>query len=277
MTVKRQRFYGWALLACLGAGAVCAPPIPGQGSAPRQGAPAPDQGGAADKPGWRLTFRDEFDGDAVDRAKWSLEDPWGKERNRELQAYVADACQVRGGLLRLVADKRRARYDGKDREYTSGLLTTYRKFSQRYGWFEIRCRVPRGQGLWPAFWLLPDPLDWPPEIDVLEIKGQEPTRIYLTHHWEDPPGRNHWEQTAWAGPDFSADYHVIALEWAPESLKWYVDGVERRYAVRHVPATKMFLMVNLAVGGEFLGPPGRETAFPSAFEVDYVRAYEKKG
>jgi beta-glucanase (GH16 family) len=231
----------------------------------------------AEKPGWRLTFRDEFEGVALDRTKWNLEDPWGKERNRELQAYVRDACQVRGGFLHIIADKRRARYDGMDREFVSGLMTTLDKFSQRYGWFEVRCRVPSGRGLWPAFWLLPQPLGWPPEIDVLEVKGQEPTRIYLTHHWLEPEGafRYSWEQLAWAGPDFSADFHMVAIEWAPGSIKWFVDGVERRRTSHIVPDTKMFLLLNLAVGGEFVGPPDGTTVFPSAFEVDYVRVYER--
>src|SRR4029450_6042357 len=99
------------------------------------------------------------------------------------QAYVSDACQVRDGVLRISAEKRRAFYAGIEREFTSGLMTTFEKFSQRYGWFEVRCRVPRGRGFWPTFWLLPEPLGWPPEIDIFEVKGQEPTRIYLTHHW----------------------------------------------------------------------------------------------
>ena len=105
----------------------------------------------ADRPGWKLTFQDEFDGDALNSQKWNPNDPWERERNHELQAYVRDAFEVRDGVLRIQADKRQAFYSGKQRTYTSGMMTTYGKFSQLYGRFEIRCRVPKGKGMWPAF------------------------------------------------------------------------------------------------------------------------------
>jgi hypothetical protein len=112
------------------------------------------------KPSWKLVFRDEFDGKGIDTSKWNLRDPWGRERNRELQAYVEDAFEVQDGILRIKAEKRTANYGGKQRAFTSGMMTTYQKFSQQYGRFEIRCRMPKGKGLWPAFWLLPEPLGW---------------------------------------------------------------------------------------------------------------------
>ena len=98
---------------------------------------------AAARPGWKLVFRDEFDGKAVDPTRWNLRDPWGRERNRELQAYVEDAFEIKDGILRIKAQKRTADYAGKRRPFTSGMMTTYQKFSQQYGRFEIRCRIPK--------------------------------------------------------------------------------------------------------------------------------------
>ncbi len=230
----------------------------------------------ADRPGWKLTFRDEFDGDTLNSGKWNPNDPAGRERNRELQAYVADAFEVRDGVLRVKADKREAFYDGKQRAYTSGMMTTLGKFSQEHGRFEIRCRVPKGEGMWPAFWLLPEPRGWPPEIDVLEILGHEPNKVHMTHHFRDEQRKHRSRGGSWTGPDFSAGFHEFAVEWSPEAIIWFVDGVERFRSDKSIPHGKMFLLVNLAVGGNWPGAPDEKTQLPAAFEVDYVRVYEKR-
>ena len=224
--------------------------------------------------GWKLTFQDEFDGPALDTTKWNPNDPWGAERNRELQAYVKDAFEVRQGILTIKADKGQATYAGKPRAYTSGMMTTYGKFSQEYGRFEIRCRVPKGKGLWPAFWLLPEPLGWPPEIDVLEILGHETTKVYMTHHFIDNQKKHSSHGGSWSGPDFSEQFHEFAVEWSTNALVWFVDGVERYRSGNSIPHGKMYLLVNLAVGGDWPGAPDDKTRFPAAYEVDYVRAYE---
>ena len=166
------------------------------------------------KPGWRLTFQDEFDGTRLDPAKWNPEDPWGRVRNRELQAYVKDAFEVRDGILRIKAEKRPAEYDGAVRQYTSGMMTTYRKFPQKFGWFEIRCRVPKGNGLWPAIWMLPEPLGWPPEIDILEIPHAR-NLLYVTYHYGKGSSGHRSHGGTFTGPDFSRTpgvgrIHVLA-------------------------------------------------------------------
>jgi beta-glucanase (GH16 family) len=227
------------------------------------------------RPGWKLTFVDEFDGTTLDRSKWTPADPWGRERNHELQAYVKDAFEVRDGLLHIKAEKREAFYDGKNRSYTSGVMSTHDKFAQKYGRFEIRCRVPNGKGLWPAFWLLPEPLDWPPEIDVLEILGHQPNKVYMTHHYRDANRDHHSHGGSWSGPDFSADFHEFAVEWSPQAMVWFVDGVERFRSEDSIPHTKMYMLINLAVGGNWPGAPNEKTHFPATFDVDYVRIYEK--
>jgi beta-glucanase (GH16 family) len=229
-----------------------------------------------EKPGWELTFHDEFDQIRLDKQAWVPMDPWQKERNNELQAYVRDAFELEDGILKIVASERQAGYDGKVREYASGMMTTCENFSQKYGWFEVRCKVPKGKGLWPAFWLLPEPLGWPPEIDVLEVLGHEPTTIYFNNHWFDDEGKHLSSLQEWHGTDLSADYHVIALEWNPDVLIWYVDGQERARTTDAIPQQPMFLLLNLAVGGAWPGAPDSTTVFPSSFDVDYVRVYERK-
>jgi len=229
----------------------------------------------ADRPGWTLTFQDDFDGTSLDLQKWNPNDPWGRERNKELQAYVTNAFEVKNGILRIKAEKGDAVYAGKQRAYTSGMMTTYRKFAQQYGRFEIRCRVPKGKGLWPAFWLLPDPLGWPPEIDVLETLGHEPTKAYFTHHFRDEQRQRKSDGGSWTGPDFTAEFHEFAVEWSPDHIVWFVDGTERFKSEKSIPNARMYMLVNLAVGGGWPGSPDETTQFPSALEVDYVRAYEK--
>ena len=240
--------------------------------------PAQDGKGPGALEGWRLTFSDEFDGESLDLRKWNPRDPWEVVRNQELQAYVSNAFSVRDGILRILAEKRKAFYDGATREYSSGMMTTYGKFSQQYGRFEIRCKVPKGKGLWPAFWLLPMPLGWPPEIDVMEIIGQETDRVHLTHHWltNEKTGKTDSDTGSHRGPDFSAEFHNFAAEWDETAIRWFVDGVERHRSVRSIPRLPMYLLVNLAVGGGWPGDPDENTRFPAALEVDWVRVWEKE-
>ncbi|MCP5541070.1 MAG: glycoside hydrolase family 16 protein [Akkermansiaceae bacterium] len=233
-----------------------------------------------EREGWRLTFSDEFDKDFLDLRKWAPRDPWGAEKNGELQAYIPKAYELADGVLRIRADRARAFYDDKVRDYTSGILITSGKFSQRFGRFEIRCRVPKGRGLWPAFWMLPEPPSWPPEIDVMEILGREPDRVYLTHHWPDPknPGEKAISDAGeWRGPDFSADFHTFAVEWEAAEIRWYVDDVERRRSRKNIPRVPMFLLVNLALGGDWAKAPDASTPFPAYFDIDWVRVWEKTG
>lgn len=231
-----------------------------------------------DPSAWELTFSDEFDGEKLDYAKWTPKDPWGVVRNDELQAYILKAFSVADGLLRIRCEDEPAYYDGAKRDYRSGMMTTTGKFSQTYGRFEIRCQIPAGRGLWPAFWLLPEPPAWPPEIDVLEILGQEPDKVYFSHHWPDPanPGGDSLSQTGeFKGVDFSDGFHTVAVEWEPGELRWFVDGVLRHRSDQSVPDGPMFLLVNLAVGG-WAESPTEETPFPAEFVVDYVKVWRKK-
>jgi len=235
-----------------------------------QGPESPDQ--------WDLVFVDEFDGEKLDYSKWTPRDPWEVVRNDELQAYIVKAFQVQEGILKIICEDEPAFYDGAKRDYRSGMMTTSGKFSQRYGRFEIRCQVPKGRGLWPAFWLLPDPPAWPPEIDILEILCQETDKVYLTNHWVNPadPGGGSLSVTEeFQGVDFADGFHTIAIEWEKGEIRWYVDGTQRFRSRTGVPDVPMFVMVNLAVGG-WAGSPDASTRFPAEYRVDYIKVWKKK-
>lgn len=224
------------------------------------------------KPGWVLTFHDEFNGKALDTKKW-WDCYWhGRTHgDQELEYYAPDSYEVKSGMLRLRADRREM--GGKP--YTSGMIESHDKFSQKYGWFEIRTRVPRGKGYWPAFWLLPATKKWPPEIDVLEILDHEPNKVYMTNHWIDDAGKHEANGGSWVGPDFSDDFHVYAVEWKPGEIIWYVDGVERFRSSKGVPDEPMYIVANLAVGGDWPGYPDATTPFPAYMDIDYIRVYKQ--
>jgi beta-glucanase (GH16 family) len=150
------------------------------------------------------------------------------------------------------------------------------RFTFQYGYAEIRARVPAGQGLWPAFWLLPATHKSKPEIDVMEILGDTPqiTRMHV-HYWDENGQRANDGQN-WVGPDFSAGWHTFSVNWQANMIVWYVDGIERWRltdvaAISHEP---MYLLLNLAVGGDWPGAPDGTTMFPAVYEIDYVRVWQ---
>ena len=230
---------------------------------------------AWDIPGWKLTFQDEFDGATVDAAKWGKRYKWGEAQiNSELQAYVDDAFQLQDGILTIVGDKRSASYAGQTFQYASGVIASVHE--QTYGYFEARLKVPAGQGMWPAFWLL-GAVGTPGvnEIDIHEILGHQPSKVYMTVHWGTDYGAGHMSDGSdWTGPDFSADFHVFGLEWRREAIIWTIDGVERkRHTGAGIPQVPMYVILNLAIGGMWPGAPDATTSFPGKYQIDYVRAY----
>jgi beta-glucanase (GH16 family) len=143
---------------------------------------------------------------------------------------------------------------------------------------EMRAKVPKGKGLWPAFWALPPEGKWPPEIDVMEVLGHQTNTVHLHYHYNDSTGTHRNSGGAYTGPDLAADWHTYAVSWEPGAIRWYVDGVERRAAftdARYIAAEPMYLLLNLQVGGSWPGSPDVTTPFPSDFEIDYVRIYQR--
>jgi beta-glucanase (GH16 family) len=169
--------------------------------------------------------------------------------------------------------------------YTSGMVTSGPTnfdsaaslgFAFQYGYVEARARVPWGEGLWPAIWLLPANLDSQLEIDIVEVLGHDPSTVQMHYHYVDERGDYAGEGKSWTGPDFSQDWHVFALDWNPNYTAWYVDGIERwRAESPYLPGEPMYLVMNLAVGGDWPGSPTVDTPFPSTFDIDYVRVWER--
>lgn len=242
--------------------------------------------------GWRLTWSDEFDGVALDTSKWVYAEDGRGGGNNELQYYTSRPENVRLEQGRLVITARRETYTGPDgtRQYTSGRIRTQGKFSQAYGRFEARIRVPYGQGIWPAFWMLGDDIStarWPRcgEIDIMENIGREPSIVHGTIHGPGYSGSN-GISAAYSFPGGARaadDFHVYAVEWEPEVIRWYVDGALYNTVT---PASlprgtewvfnhPFHMLLNLAVGGNWPGAPDDSTVFPQTLQVDWVRVYER--
>jgi beta-glucanase (GH16 family) len=268
-------------------------------------------------PGWTLVWNDEFDAPAIDHGKWGFDlgngftagtafvAGWG---NNELEYYTdrPDNIAVKDGALHITAIKEA--FHGC--AYTSGRLTTRGIYAKAYGRFEFRAKLPLGRGVWPALWLLPQENSYggwaaSGEIDLLEARGQEPTQVIGTLHYGSGWPKNTNSGNTFVFPEHGtiSAYHVYSLEWEPGEIRWYVDG--QLYSTKTfwwsssareasgggaTPASAadinswpapfdkpFYIIMNLAVGGRFLGNPDETTPFPAEMLVDYVRVYEKQG
>ena len=246
---------------------------------------------------WVLTWSDEFngpDGSPADSQKWTYETGgkgWG---NNELEYYTEgthNAHQEHGSLVIEAIAEPYTGSDGIKRDYTSARLNTKGKFSQAYGRFEARIKMPEGQGMWPAFWMLGDNIGdvhWPGcgEIDIVENLGREPSIAHGTIHGPGYSG-SHGIGSAFTLPEdqqFSEDFHIFAVEWEPQEIRFYVDN--NLYATRRpsdlprgahwVYDHPFFIILNLAVGGYWPGNPDKSTEFPQRMYVDYVRVYKER-
>jgi beta-glucanase (GH16 family) len=123
--------------------------------------------------------------------------------------------------------------------------------------------------------MLPQDGSWPPEIDILELVGDDPHRVHMTLHYGSRSDRSA-DASDFAGPDFTAGFHTFSLEWVPGRIRWLVDGVVRKTATRHVPDKAMNLILNTSVGGKWPGPPDHTTELPQHFTVDYIRVYQSE-
>ena len=226
---------------------------------------------------WKQVFGCEFDSPA-DLKKWNV--PWRSENaNNELQCYTPDAVTVDNGFLYIKAKKEDTKYGGKLRHYTSGILNTQKKLDITYGRYDIRFKVPKGKGYWPALWLLPSDDSWPPEIDWMEILGHDTSTMYITNHFGKHVNGDHPSHGAKkfvaTNPDFSEDFHTITGIWDSGEIVCYVDGKKASVSHDGVPYQKMFMILNLAIGGDWPGNPTEETVFPGEMIVDYVRVYQR--
>lgn len=246
------------------------------GSQPPAGAP----------PGFStLVWSDEFNGSSINTANWGFDLGGGGWGNNELENYTSrpENARISNGML--VIETRRENFGGN--AYTSARMKTQGK--QSFGintWVEARIDAPQGQGIWPAFWMLGNSIStvgWPScgEIDIMEIQGQNPFRNFGTIHWADPGG-NH---VSFGGifnssSSLSAGFHTYAISRTSTSIKWYVDRVQ--YAEANISGGinstsefqgPFFILLNVAVGGNFVGSPDGSTVFPQQMQVDWVRVW----
>jgi beta-glucanase (GH16 family) len=246
---------------------------------------------AQDIPGWSLVWSDEFtqaDGSSPDTNKWDFNIGTGNKGwgNSELQYYTSRTNNARIENSHLVIEALAEDFGG--RKHTSARLLTKGRRAWTYGRFEARTKLPRGQGMWPAFWMLganKDEVRWPGcgEIDIMENIGREPALVYGTIHGPGYSGGG-GRSAPYSLPDkaaFADDFHVFAAEWTTNQIRWFVDG--RQYfavstadlpsGAKWVFDRPQYLVLNLAVGGKWPGKPDATTVFPQRMVVDYVRVY----
>jgi beta-glucanase (GH16 family) len=236
----------------------------------------------------RLLWEDDFDGPAgtlPDPSRWRFDigTDWG---NDQLE-YDTDRAEnvALDGSGNLAITAREESYEGS--AYTSGRINTRGLFSRARGRFEARMKLPVGQGLWPAFWLLGNDfgsVGWPAcgEIDVMEYRGQEPNTVHGSLHGPGYSGGGAITgRFILPGDGFDAGFHVFAVEWEADRITWLVDGqVYQRRTPADLPSGArwvfdhpFFIILNLAVGGNFVGDPDASTQFPQTLLVDWVRVY----
>jgi beta-glucanase (GH16 family) len=239
---------------------------------------------------WTLVWSDEFNSASVDTNHWKFEignrNGWG---NHEQEYYTSQPANVhvRDGLLHIVARKEST----QGFAYTSARVRSEGLFSKKYGRFEFRARAPQGQGFWPALWLMPEHSPygrWPNcgEVDVMENKGNNPGVVQGTIHYSGADGRYLHSTGSYTFPrdNGATNFHTYALQWTTNSIQWFVDGnlyeTQTNWSTAAAPYPAPFdqpfyIIMNLAVGGDYGGNPDSTTQFPGELQVDYVRVYER--
>jgi beta-glucanase (GH16 family) len=263
-------------------------------------------------PGYRIEWHDEFEEAVVDTSKWDVnvgvnawyelpdgqfvEPHWFNEDisaavnagtiNGERQYYTPDNVSVNEGILVIQAEEETVTdpvglYDPAFHTYTSGKLNTADEFQFTFGIVKFRAKLPAGQGLWPALWMLnaPDPWFWDDEVDVMEARGAQPTITTSAHHYkvtdENGNRQNFYNSNARdTGINLQEGFHEYGLEWTSESIQTWMDDQAVFYDDIAIPQGPMFLIMNAAVGGGFGGDPDDTTVFPTTFEIDWVRVWQ---
>ncbi|MEN8229283.1 MAG: family 16 glycosylhydrolase [Bacteroidota bacterium] len=243
---------------------------------------------------WQLVWSDEFDGESLDETKWSYQTGTGTDYgltdwgNNEAQYYREQNVTIRDSMLVITAKKEY--YEGKS--YTSARIRTIDKGDWKYCRVEFRAKMPIGQGLWSAIWMLSTDNGYggwaaSGEIDILENLGNEPSTIHGTLHYggQWPDNTHKGLSYTLSSGDFHGEFHDFALEWEEGKIRWYVD--DQLYQTQSAgwwssggafpaPFNRRFhLLINLAVGGNWPGYPDSSTEFPQELVIDYVRVYQQ--
>jgi beta-glucanase (GH16 family) len=240
----------------------------------------------------KLVWSDEFDGDSLNYSRWGVQENAFGGGNAELQIFTDRAKNVRveNGHLVLEAHRDNAGVSGTVREYSSGRLRTKHRGDWKYGRIEVRAKMPIGQGIWPAIWMLPTDDKYggwalSGEIDIMEYRGQNPKQVLGTLHYGGG-----WPNNKYSGAEFdlqsgafNEDFHTFAIDWQEGKIVWSIDGKPWQTQTKwhsdngKFPAPfdqRFHLLLNLSVGGHFVGAPNNTTTFPQKFLIDYVRVYQ---
>lgn len=241
-------------------------------------------------PGYTLAWSDEFNGTSLNTSDWTVEGGdgcpnvcgWG---NNELEFYTGRSENLFFQDGKMIVEARKEAYNGKN--YTSSKIVSRGKKTFKFGRIDIRAILPKGKGIWPAFWLLPQSNlfgGWPTsgEIDMMEMVGHEANKTYGTVHYGPGPGSTQVSRsTTLSSGVFNDEFHVFSLEWKQDQIKWFLDGnlfstVNKTDLTAGVyPFNEdFFFIINLAVGGNWPGNPDGNTTFPQWLIVDYVRLYQ---
>lgn len=245
--------------------------------------------------GYTLVWNDEFNDGSIDPAKWThetgdgtdygLPSGWG---NNELQIYSSSQENSAVGFDEDISALIITARKNGETDYTSAKLTTKGLFSWRFGRIDVKAKLPEGKGIWPAIWMLGDNNDivtWPGcgEVDIMELIGDDPNKVYATVHYVDGENRKGESQDILETTDvsFSQTYHVFTLVWTPETLSFEVDGVKYHEVTIEDDMKEFlrsfYLVMNVAVGGYWPGTPDATTVFPQNMYIDYVRIFQKEG
>ncbi|HKK46150.1 MAG TPA: family 16 glycosylhydrolase [Balneolaceae bacterium] len=239
-------------------------------------------------PGYNLVWNDEFNDSQLNKNDWNYETGGGGWGNNELENYTSRPQNSFLSSGNLIIEARKEDYEGN--HYTSARITTKGKQEFTYGRIDIRAKLPVDKGMWPALWMLGDNISsvgWPQcgEIDIMELVGQNPQQVVGSLHWKKANGSEGTFNNAHSlsSGDFSQKFHVFSLIWSRDSLKVAVDDIPYTKASRQDLSdgtypfdNPFFLIFNVAVGGNWPGPPDANTSFPQRMFVDYVRVFQKK-
>ena len=235
--------------------------------------------------GWNLVWSDEFSGTTIDPKNWKFDKGGSGWGNVEMEYYTdrPENARIESGML--VIEARLEQYEGLN--YTSARLNSRGLQEFQYGRIEARMKLPYGQGIWPAFWMLGSNAGWPNggEIDIMEYIGKTPETVYQTVHGPGYSGaKNIGSHFALTVDSLKNDFHVYAIEWQANDIRWFIDDQQVfEVTPEKIPSGTqwvfdhpLFIILNLAVGGAWPGFPDDTTIFPQQLLVDYVRVYHKQ-
>jgi beta-glucanase (GH16 family) len=243
---------------------------------------------------WVQVFSDDFNGNTLDTNKWitcydaqnTSNNGCTNAGNQEQEWYLPQQVSVTGGAAVLTATNQPVTIKTSNGPvtypYRSGMISTGRsdvngkvKWSANYGYYEARMKIDGGQGVWPAFWLLPADKSWPPEIDIMEALGNQSHQVLLTSHWGSASDQSKDSSTI-TGPDFTNGWHTYAVNWQPNEIDWYIDGeLKKTVTGQAVPNKPMEIIIDLAIGGQLPGNANATTPFPRTTSIDYVHVFEE--